>query len=105
MENTNIHALEAVETAKPSRQSFLARVKAKRTALLMAVMSLVLSLAVSADDGTTATTKLSTIVTADMVKGVLDEVVGLLPVLIPALISFIALRKGISFIQSVLHSA
>lgn len=48
---------------------------------------------------------LKTIVTADMLSGVLDEVVGVLPVCIPVLITFIALRKGISFIQSILHSA
>ena len=42
---------------------------------------------------------------ADMLGGVLDEVVGVLPVAIPVLITFIALRKGISFIQSILHSA
>ena len=45
------------------------------------------------------------IVTAQMVSGVLSEVKGMLPVLVPALVSFIALRKGISFLQSVLHSA
>ena len=48
---------------------------------------------------------LATIITQDMLKGVLDEVVGVLPVTIPVLITFIALRKGIAFIQSVLHSA
>lgn len=48
---------------------------------------------------------LKTIVTADMLGGVLDEVVGVLPICIPVLITFIALRKGISFIQSILHSA
>lgn len=48
---------------------------------------------------------LKTVVTADMLGGVLDEVVGLLPVCIPVLITFIALRKGISFVQSILHSA
>lgn len=48
---------------------------------------------------------LKTVVTADMLGGVLDEVVGVLPVCIPVLITFIALRKGISFIQSILHSA
>lgn len=49
--------------------------------------------------------ELASIVTADMMSGVLDEVIGLLPVTIPVLIGFIGLRKGISFIQSVLHSA
>lgn len=53
----------------------------------------------------TATTVLQGIVTADMIGGVLDELVGLLPVIIPTMIGFIGLRKGISFIQSVLHSA
>ena len=48
---------------------------------------------------------LKTVVTAEMLSGVLDEVVGVLPVAIPVLITFIALRKGISFIQSILHSA
>ena len=51
------------------------------------------------------TTGLATIVTADMLGGVLDEVVALLPVCVPVMISFIALRKGISFIQGILHSA
>lgn len=48
---------------------------------------------------------LDTIVTAEMLTGVLDEVIGLLPVIIPVMIGFIALRKGISFIQGILHSA
>ena len=53
----------------------------------------------------TTTTGLSSIVTADMLGGVLDEIVGLLPVVIPVMIGFIGLRKGISFLQGVLHSA
>ena len=48
---------------------------------------------------------LKTVVTGEMLSGVLDEVVGLLPVCIPVLITFIALRKGIAFVQSILHSA
>lgn len=53
----------------------------------------------------TAAGKISGVVTADMMQGVLDEVISLLPVCIPVMISFIGLRKGISFIQSVLHAA
>ncbi len=48
---------------------------------------------------------LNTVVTDTMLSGVLDEVVGLLPVCIPVMIGFIALRKGIAFVQSILHSA
>lgn len=50
-------------------------------------------------------TGLSEVVTAEMMSGVLDEVVALLPVCIPVMIGFIALRKGISFISAILHSA
>lgn len=52
-----------------------------------------------------ATTKLSEVVTADALSGVLDEVIALLPVCIPVMIGFIGLRKGISFVQGLLHSA
>lgn len=52
-----------------------------------------------------ASTGLSSIVTTQMMSGVLDEILGLLPVVIPVMIGFIGLRKGISFLQSVLHSA
>lgn len=50
-------------------------------------------------------TGLAAIVTSEMMSGVLDEIVGLLPVVIPVMIGFIGLRKGISFLQGVLHSA
>ena len=48
---------------------------------------------------------LKTVVTADVVGGVMDEIVGLLPVILPVMIGFIALRKGISFVLGLLHSA
>ena len=52
-----------------------------------------------------ASSGLSNVVTAEMLSGVLDEIIGLLPVVVPVMIGFIALRKGISFLQGVLHSA
>lgn len=48
---------------------------------------------------------LATVITSKMLQGVLDEILGVLPVCIPVMITFIALRKGIAFIQSILHSA
>lgn len=48
---------------------------------------------------------LAEVITSPMLAGVLEEVVGLLPVCIPVLITFIGLRKGIAFVQSILHSA
>lgn len=48
---------------------------------------------------------LAGVVTADMMSGALDEVIGLLPVAIPVMIGFIGLRKGISFLQGILHAA
>ena len=56
-------------------------------------------------DAGSAVTQLSTIVTADMMQGVLTQITGLLPVVIPVMVGFIGLRKGIAFLQSVLHSA
>lgn len=50
-------------------------------------------------------TMLKDIVTADMLGGVLDEIVGLLPVVIPVAIGFLALRKGIGFLFSTIRSA
>lgn len=48
---------------------------------------------------------LAKVVTSDLLAGVLDEIVSLLPVCIPVMIGFIALRKGISFVSNILHSA
>lgn len=48
---------------------------------------------------------LKSIITAEMLEGVLCEITGLLPIVIPVMITFIAIRKGIAFLQSVLHSA
>lgn len=53
----------------------------------------------------TTTSVLGDVITNDMLSGVLDEIIGLLPVCIPVMITFIALRKGIAFIQSILRSA
>lgn len=38
-------------------------------------------------------------------NNVLSEVTGILPLVIPVMIGFIAVRKGIGFLQGVLHSA
>lgn len=57
--------------------------------------------------GSTSTTGsvLAGVVTSAMLNGVLSEVVGVLPVCFPVMVSFIALRKGISFVGSILRSA
>lgn len=56
-------------------------------------------------EGEQAVTSLSTVVTAEMMNGVFDQIIALLPVCIPVMVSFIALRKGIGFVKSILHSA
>lgn len=48
---------------------------------------------------------LKNIVTTELCSGVLDEIVNMLPVVIPVMVGFIALRKGISFLEGVLRSA
>ena len=48
---------------------------------------------------------LKNVITAEMMSGVMDEILGVIPVALPVMIGFIALRKGISFITSALKSA
>lgn len=50
-------------------------------------------------------TVLDQTIKADMVNGVLDEVVAVIPTVIPVAITFIAIRKGISFVLGLLRSA
>ena len=52
-----------------------------------------------------STSVLGKVVTEEMLGGVLNEILGILPICVPVMITFIALRKGIAFIQSILHSA
>ena len=54
---------------------------------------------------TAAAGVLSKIVTSSMLSGVLTEITSMLPVIIPALIGFIAIRKGISFLIGTLRGA
>ena len=48
---------------------------------------------------------LSKVVTQEMMSGVLDEIIGVLPVCLPVMITFIGIRKGISFVVGVLRAA
>lgn len=50
-------------------------------------------------------TVLDKTITGSMVQGVLNEVVAVVPTVIPVAISFIAIRKGISFVLGLLRSA
>ncbi len=54
---------------------------------------------------TAAGSVLADVVTAGMLNGVLSEVTALIPVIFPVMIGFVAIRKGISFVISMLHSA
>lgn len=53
----------------------------------------------------TATTVLTGVVTSGMLDGVLNEIIALLPTILPAAIGFIAIRKGVSFVLGMLRSA
>jgi hypothetical protein len=52
-----------------------------------------------------STAVLAKVVTTEMLTGVLSEVTSLLPITIPVMITFIGIRKGIAFVQSMLHAA
>lgn len=53
----------------------------------------------------TTSNQVASVVTAQMISGVLNEIISLLPIVLPALIGFIAVRKGISFLLGSLRSA
>ncbi len=46
-----------------------------------------------------------TSVTPEMLQGILDEVLALVPTVLPAVIGFLAFRKGWAFIQSAVRGA
>ena len=48
---------------------------------------------------------LKDVVTAAMCTGVLDEIIGLLPVVVPVSVGFIGLRKGLGFLFGTLRKA
>lgn len=54
---------------------------------------------------TVASGVLAQTVTTDLLSGVLNEIISLLPICLPVMITFIGIRKGISFVSSILHSA
>lgn len=60
-------------------------------------------ISVAAVEGSTGT--LSGVITEEMMSGVLDEVISLLPVCMPTMITFMGIRKGIGFVRSILKSA
>lgn len=53
----------------------------------------------------TMDTDLASVVNADMMSSVLNEILDLLPVVLVVLVGFVGLRKGISFLQTILHGA
>ena len=63
-----------------------------------------LAVLAAASEGTTSGV-LSKVVTQQMMSGVLDEILGVLPVCLPVMITFIGIRKGISFVTGVLRAA
>lgn len=52
-----------------------------------------------------ATSVLGNAITAEMLSGVFDELVAVLPVAMPVMVSCTGVRKGISFLQGILLSA
>lgn len=56
-------------------------------------------------DSATTTTILGNVITSNMLSGVFNELVGVLPVVIPAVISFLAVRKALSFVLGSMRRA
>ena len=65
----------------------------------------VLLLGDSSSTTTTAGTLISGSVKAGTFDGITSEIVGVLPIVLPVLVTVIALRKGISFLMGTLRGA
>lgn len=52
-----------------------------------------------------SSSSISDIVTSDMLTGSMDHIVDLLPVVLVVIVSFLGIRKGISFLQQLVRSA
>lgn len=50
-------------------------------------------------------TNLVSIINSDMLSGILDQVLGVMPVVIPAVLGFLGVRKGISFVLGMVKKA
>lgn len=59
----------------------------------------------AAEGAAQATTYLSGVITQDMINGVFNEILALLPIVLPCIIGFAGIRKGIRFILSAIHGA
>lgn len=53
----------------------------------------------------TSTLVLSGVVTQELLSGVFAEIVGLLPVAMPVMIGYAAIRKGIAFVKGIIYGA
>lgn len=59
----------------------------------------------SIPQGTSKRVPLNTTLSSIQLTGILDEVIALLPILLPVLITFIAIRKGIAFCLATLRAS
>lgn len=57
------------------------------------------------DNITTATAKLDGVFTASNLSGVLDELLAVVPVVIPVAIGYMAVRKAIGFVLGIIQGA
>lgn len=56
-------------------------------------------------DATTTTTVLGNVITSNLLAGVFNELVAVLPVVIPAVIGFLSVRKALSFVLGSMRRA
>jgi hypothetical protein len=52
-----------------------------------------------------AATVVNEAISGSMLQGVMDEVVGVLPTVLPVVVAFLGIRKAISFVIGMLRSA
>ena len=83
--------------------------KTKLKIMLVSALSLVtvatMAIVGSAEPAATAPQQLSGMVTSEIFMGILNQVLALVPILLPAVIGFLAFRKGWQFLKSQIKGA
>lgn len=92
-------------------KNFVENINEKKATIVAATVpasAAVLSVAASATGETSGTFEVPSIATkisADAFNGILQQMVDLLPLLLPVIVGCLAFRKGISFLKSMIAGA
>lgn len=100
--------LKAIQETLKTAVSNINEKKATVVAAVVPASAALLSVAAFAEEGSSGTFVVPSIaskISADAFNGILQQMVDLLPLLLPVIVGCLAFRKGISFLKSMIAGA